>query len=114
MDGTAYEVVVHNRASQDISCNCPGNVYRNTCKHVGAILLRLDLEAELDRVGDRPSCPCCGDRLDVKGECACFADGENCKANGLAYCTDQFGCNYTAKAEGPEAKLNRELAEIGL
>ena len=48
MDGTAYEVVVHNRDSQDVSCNCPGNTHRGVCKHVGAILVRLDIEAEME------------------------------------------------------------------
>ena len=48
MDGTAYEVIVHNRDTQDVSCNCPGNTYRGTCKHVGAILVRLDIEAEME------------------------------------------------------------------
>ena len=48
MDGTAYEVIVHNRDAEDVSCNCPGNTYRGMCKHVGSILVRLDLEAEME------------------------------------------------------------------
>ena len=48
MDGTAYEVIVHNRDSQDVSCNCPGNLHRGVCKHVGAILLRMDIEVEAE------------------------------------------------------------------
>ena len=53
MDGTAYEVIVHNRDADDVSCNCPGNVYRNICKHVGAIMVRLDLEAEMELASAR-------------------------------------------------------------
>lgn len=48
MDGTAYLLTVHNADSQDITCTCPGNVYRGICKHMGAILVRLDLEAEME------------------------------------------------------------------
>ena len=46
MDGTAYEVIV--LGPDDVSCNCPGHVNRGVCKHVGAILVRLDIEAEME------------------------------------------------------------------
>jgi uncharacterized Zn finger protein len=45
MDGTAYEVIVY--GANDITCTCPGNVNRGVCKHVGAVLVRLDVEREL-------------------------------------------------------------------
>ena len=47
VDGTAYEVVVHGQQPDDISCNCLGAINRGICKHVGAVLLRLDTEREL-------------------------------------------------------------------
>ena len=47
-DGTAYEVIVHDMDRRDVSCNCPGNTYRGVCKHVGAILIRIDIEAEME------------------------------------------------------------------
>jgi hypothetical protein len=45
MDGTAYEVIVY--GANDITCTCPGHVNRGICKHVGAVLVRLDVEREL-------------------------------------------------------------------
>ena len=48
MDGTAYEVIVYNPG--DITCTCPGHVHRGVCKHVGAVLVRLDIERELTTV----------------------------------------------------------------
>ena len=48
MDGTAYEVVVLNAAAGDITCTCPSYINRGICKHVGAILVRLDVEAEVE------------------------------------------------------------------
>ncbi len=48
MDGTAYEVVVLDAAAGDITCTCPSSVNRGICKHVGAILVRLDVEAEVE------------------------------------------------------------------
>ena len=44
MDGTAYEVIVY--SANDITCTCPG--HRGICKHVGAVLVRLDIEAEME------------------------------------------------------------------
>jgi len=46
-DGTAYEVVVHGSAGP--TCNCPGAVNRGICKHIGAVLIRLDVEREMAR-----------------------------------------------------------------
>ena len=48
MDGAAYLLTVHNAEARDITCTCPGHVYRGVCKHLGAILVRLDLEAEME------------------------------------------------------------------
>ena len=48
MDGTAYLLTIHDADSQDITCTCPGHVNRGICKHMGAILVRLDLEAEME------------------------------------------------------------------
>ena len=48
MDGTAYLLTVHNTEARDITCTCPGHVNRGICKHMGAILVRLDLEAEME------------------------------------------------------------------
>ena len=48
MDGTAYEVVVLDAVAGDITCTCPGHINRGICKHVGAILVRLDVEAEIE------------------------------------------------------------------
>lgn len=48
MDGTAYEVIVY--GADGITCTCPGNVHRGVCKHVGAVLVRLDIEAEMELV----------------------------------------------------------------
>ena len=42
MDGTAYEVVVYDKDAGDITCTCPGHVHRGVCKHMGAILVRID------------------------------------------------------------------------
>ena len=48
MDGTAYLLTIHDVDSRDITCTCPGHVNRGICKHMGAILVRLDLEAEME------------------------------------------------------------------
>ena len=48
MDGTAYLLTINNVDSRDITCTCPGHVNRGICKHMGAILVRLDLEAEME------------------------------------------------------------------
>ncbi len=45
-DGTAYLLEVHPQG--DITCTCPGNVYRNSCKHQGALMLALDAAAQLE------------------------------------------------------------------
>ena len=46
MDGAAYEVKILSKG--DITCNCPSNRYRGICKHAGAIMLRQDLETEME------------------------------------------------------------------
>ena len=48
IDGTAYEVVILDAAAGDITCTCPAHIHRGICKHVGAILVRLDVEAEME------------------------------------------------------------------
>lgn len=48
MDGTAYEVIVY--GPEDISCNCPAGQNGRYCKHVGAVLVRREVEAELAQV----------------------------------------------------------------
>ena len=48
MDGTAYLLIIHDVDSRDITCTGPGHVNRGVCKHMGAILVRLDLEAETE------------------------------------------------------------------
>ena len=48
MGGTAYLLTIHDADSRDITCTCPGHVNRGICKHMGAILVRLDLEAEME------------------------------------------------------------------
>ena len=47
MDGTAYLLEIH-QDNGDITCTCPGHINRGICKHMGAILVRLDLEAEME------------------------------------------------------------------
>ena len=47
MDGNAYLLTIHDVEARDITCTCPGHVHRGICKHMGAILVRLDLEAEI-------------------------------------------------------------------
>ena len=46
-DGTAYEVHIHGTNPEDISCNCPGGINHGSCKHAGAVILRLEAEQEL-------------------------------------------------------------------
>ena len=48
MDSTAYEVAVFDAAAGDITCTCPSYINRSICKHVGAILVRLDVEAQVE------------------------------------------------------------------
>ena len=43
MDGTAYLLELHD--NDDVTCTCAGNVYRNTCKHVGSLMLAMDYAA---------------------------------------------------------------------
>ena len=48
MDGTAYLLEIHNPDNNDITCTCPGHVYRGVCKHVGAVMLALDAAAQME------------------------------------------------------------------
>ena len=47
MDGTAYLLEIH-QDNGDITCTCPGNVNRGSCKHVGAVMLALDAAAQME------------------------------------------------------------------
>jgi hypothetical protein len=40
-EGTAYEVLVQ---STGITCTCPGATHRGICKHIGIVLVRLEVE----------------------------------------------------------------------
>ena len=66
MDGTAYLLTVHDADSRDITCL--GHVNRGICKHMGAILVRLDLEAEMELASaaatEDPEKAEAGDRLE--------------------------------------------------
>ena len=46
-DGNAYEVVIQSQQSGDITCNCRSSMNRGVCKHIGAVLIRLQVEQEL-------------------------------------------------------------------
>ena len=48
MDGTAYLLTIHNVEARDITCTCASHLNRGIRKHMGAILVRLDLEAEME------------------------------------------------------------------
>ena len=45
--GTAYEVVVQSTEPGDITCTCPGATHRGICKHIGIVLVRLEVDREL-------------------------------------------------------------------
>ena len=47
MDGTAYLLEIH-LDNGDVTCTCPGNVNRGTCKHMGAVMLALDAAAQME------------------------------------------------------------------
>ena len=49
-DGTAYEVVVQSTEAGDITCTCLGATHRGICKHIGAIMVRLEVDQELSQV----------------------------------------------------------------
>jgi hypothetical protein len=44
-EGVAYEIKVENTG--DLTCPCPSGQYRGCCVHVGAVLIRLQVEKEL-------------------------------------------------------------------
>ena len=46
-EGTAYEVVVQSTEAGDITCTCPGATHRGICKHIGIVLVRLEVDREL-------------------------------------------------------------------
>jgi uncharacterized Zn finger protein len=41
-DGIAYEVIIRSQEQNDITCSCPGATHRGICKHIGAIMVRLE------------------------------------------------------------------------
>jgi hypothetical protein len=43
--GTAYEVRVHQ--GDDLSCNCSAGQHGRICKHIGAVILYIDVELAL-------------------------------------------------------------------
>ena len=43
-DGTAYELIVRD---DGISCTCLGALHGRTCKHVGAVSLRMQAEEQI-------------------------------------------------------------------
>jgi hypothetical protein len=53
--GTAYEVIIRSPALSgvegtepgDITCTCPGATHRGICKHIGVVMLRLEVDQEL-------------------------------------------------------------------
>lgn len=46
-DGSAYEVVIESQQPGDITCTCRSGINRGVCKHIGAVLVRLQVEQEL-------------------------------------------------------------------
>ena len=46
--GVAYEIVIHNADTGDISCNCKAAENGRFYKHLGAVLLHLDVSAEME------------------------------------------------------------------
>jgi|SRR5918996_6021691 uncharacterized Zn finger protein len=40
----AYEIVVQSQEPGDITCSCPRAVHRGVCKHIGAMLIRLEAD----------------------------------------------------------------------
>jgi hypothetical protein len=49
-DDLAYEIVIQSGEHGDLTCTCHGATYRQTCKHIGKVLLML--EADLLQVND--------------------------------------------------------------
>ena len=46
--GVAYEIVCHNIEADDVSCNCKAAESGRFCKHLGAVMLHLDVSAEME------------------------------------------------------------------
>jgi hypothetical protein len=42
-DGAAYDIKVE--ITGDLTCNCPSGQYRGYCVHIGAVMVRMDVEA---------------------------------------------------------------------
>jgi hypothetical protein len=56
-EGVAYEIVVQSQEAGDVTCTCKGSSHRGICRHVGAVLLRLEVEQELGRTSRPASSP---------------------------------------------------------
>ena len=52
-DGTAYEVVVQTTELGDITCTCPGATHRGICKHIGMVMVRLEVDREMAQAQDK-------------------------------------------------------------
>ena len=52
-EGTAYEVVVQSTEAGDITCTCLGATHRGICKHIGIVLVRLEVDRELPQQEER-------------------------------------------------------------
>jgi hypothetical protein len=52
-EGTAYEVVIQSTELGDITCTCPGATHRSICKHIGGVMVRLEVDQELSQVQDK-------------------------------------------------------------
>jgi hypothetical protein len=52
-EGTAYEVVIQSTEPGDITCTCPGATHRSICKHIGGVMVRLEVDQELSQVQDK-------------------------------------------------------------
>jgi hypothetical protein len=52
-DGTAYEVVVQSMKPGEITFTCKAGVNQRICLHIGAVLVRLQIEMEMPRPQDK-------------------------------------------------------------
>jgi uncharacterized Zn finger protein len=50
-DAVAYEITVQSREPGDITCTCPGATHRGICRHIGAVMTKL--EASRPQVNER-------------------------------------------------------------
>jgi hypothetical protein len=44
-DGAAYDIRVE--ITGDLTCNCPSGQYRGYCVHIGAVMVRMEIEGQL-------------------------------------------------------------------